>query len=63
MPDFIPEPVAKTWRDAWHDKEPTCRECGHPLWAKSSVECGVCSACRPNAAIRYEGPAELRIVP
>lgn len=29
-------------------EDPRCVNCEHPLWAPSSIECGLCSACVPE---------------
>ena len=64
MPEFTPPPpVVDNWRDHTNWDGPVCEQCGHPLWAQSSVEAGVCASCRPMSAfVVYDGAPELRVV-
>lgn len=56
MTAFVPPPpVVDNWRD--HTTLGATCACGHPLWAPSSRETGMCCQCRgvDNATMFYAG--------
>lgn len=60
MAEFTPPPpVVDNWRDHTNWDGPVCSECGHPLWAETSTDAGLCSAHTPYPVIHYDGPPQL----